>query len=248
MLGEPNVARQRRVRRVTFFKNRPLLVAPAMTLLRAIQVEPGASNRRLGSLTGLGVTKDDENDGVLPTYLSYLQAMDLIAQCSREGLRFLPTDIGATILGCDPHAGGRGTTSLMAMLLSEPYQGAHLFDWAVRGVMANLRPFPMDELKQEVEKHATDEGYGPSRGANCEVVMRAFTDAGAFGPVTPWGSPSKGLFVPRASTELETPLFWAAAFMVVRGWGRAFPETFEATLRDVRGELFTLPRGIQGIR
>jgi hypothetical protein len=219
-----------------------------MTLLASIFREPGGSNRRLASLTGLGLTKDDENDGVLPTYISYLQAMDLIATAPRDGVRFVLTDIGAAILASDPHAGGRGTIALMAMLLSEPYSGAHLFDWAVRGVMSTLQPFPLDQLKQEAEKLSTDEGWGPSRG-NYEIVMRAFVDNLAFGSITPWKMvSSEDLYVPQIPAELETPLFWAIAFMFVRRWPIVFPGTREASLRAVSRELLALPRGVIGIR
>jgi hypothetical protein len=247
MVKESESPHRRRVGRLAFFKNRPYRTTSAMALLRTVQLEPGASNRRLATLTGLGVTKDDENDGVLPTFLSYLTAMDLIAPGSREGLRFVLTDIGSKILEFDPHAGGRGTLALMALLLSEPCRGAHLFDWTVRGVLSHLRPFPIGELEQEVEKHATKEGYGASRGANYDVVMRAFTDPAAFGSVSPWSSCSKGSYVLQPSTDLELPLFWSAAFMIVRGWTQVFPNTVEATLRDVRRELFVLPRGVLGI-
>jgi hypothetical protein len=218
-----------------------------MSLLASIFREPGGSNRRLASVTGLGLTKDNENDGVLPTYISYLQAMDLIATAPRDGVRFVLTDIGAAILTSDPHAGGRGTIALMAMLLSEPYSGAHLFDWAVRGVMSTLQPFPLDQLKQEAEKLSTEEGCGPSRGLNYEIVMRAFVDNLAFGSITPWNL-IEDLYVPQIPAELETPLFWAIAFMFVRRWPIVFPGTREASLRAVSRELLALPRGVIGIR
>jgi hypothetical protein len=47
---------------------------------------------------------------------------------------------------------------------------------------------------------------------------------------------------------LEVPLFWASAFMFVRGWSATFPGTREASLRDVVRELLTSPRGIIGVR
>jgi hypothetical protein len=220
-----------------------------MSLLESIRREPGASNRRLASLTGLGVTKDDDNDGVLPTYISYLHAMDLIAPGSREDARFIMTETGVAILSSDPHAGGRGTTAVMAMLLSEPLRGAHLFDWAVRGVMSDLEKFPIDKLRQQVERLSTEEKYGPTRGANYDVVMRAFTEQAAFGSITPWKQPeTDGLFAPQLPADLETPLFWATAFLIVRRWPDVFPNTCEAGLRDIRKYLLNLPRGVMGIR
>jgi len=79
--------------------------------------------------------------------------------------------------------------------------------------MSDLAPFSMDQLQQQVERLSTEEGYGPTRGANYDVVMRAFTEQSAFGPITPW-KPSAGaeLFVPQLPADLETPLFWATAF------------------------------------
>jgi len=105
------VQNDRRVSARGFFRNRPFATASAMSLLDSVRREPGASNRRLASLTGLGVTKDNENDGVLPTYISYLHAMDLIVPGTREDARFVLTETGAAILAHDPHAGGRGTTA-----------------------------------------------------------------------------------------------------------------------------------------
>jgi hypothetical protein len=225
------------------------MTASAMSLLESIRREPGASNRRLASLTGLGVTKDSDNDGVLPTYISYLHAMDLIAPGAREDARFVLTETGVAILTSDPHAGGRGTTAVMAMLLSEPLRGAHLFDWAVRGVMSELEPFPIEQLRQQVERLSTEEGYGPTRGANYEVMMRTFTEQTAFGSITPWRQAAKDpLFAPQIPADLETPLFWATAFLIVRRWPDVFPNTCEAGLRDIRKNLLNLPRGVMGIR
>ena len=110
----------RRLTSRNFFKNRPFKLTDIGKLLREIQREPNATNRRLSVLTGLGVTRDDENDGVLPTYISYLLAMDLMVPADRQDVRFLMTQIGKAILDADPGLTGRGTISLLAMLLSEP--------------------------------------------------------------------------------------------------------------------------------
>jgi len=248
MCPEPVPFIQRRVGATTFFKNRPYLTSSAMSLLQTVQLQPEASNRRLAVLTGLGVTKDNDNDGVLPTYLSYLQAMDLIAPGTREGIRFILTETGSTLLECDRLASGRGTVALMAMLLCEPFKGAHIFDWTVRGMLSHLRSFSIDDLRQEVEKLAAQERLGPTHAANFDVVTRAFTGTAAFGPITPWTSPRKDEYVPQPPLELEPFIFWPAAFMFVRCWRGAFPNTYEATLRDVRREVLVLPRGVLGVR
>ena len=238
----------RRLSSRNFFKNRPFTVSKAGYLLRTIQQEPGAGNRRLSALTGLGITSDDENDGVLPTYISYLLAMDLIAPASREDIRFLLTDLGKAILDLDPMLAGRGTLSLLAMLLCEPRTGAHLYDWAVQGRLEKLAPFKLDDLHTSVEQLSTEENLGANAGANLELLMKTFTEREAFGLVSPWTQKNSGHYVPRLLIDIEPPIFWAIAYELVRLWPVVFPGTFECSLRDMRRNLLYLPRGVLGIK
>ncbi len=199
-------------------------------------------------LTGLGITRDDENDGVLPTYISYLLAMDLLAPSERQDVRFLMTQTGKAILDVDPGLTGRGTLSLLAMLLSEPRTGAHLYDWTVRGQLEQLCPFTLETLRTRIEAISTEEKLGASPGTNLELLMKTFTERDAFGTVSAWRATDTGLYEPRLLVDLEPPIFWAIAFELVRLWPAIFPGTFEASLRDFRRDLLSLPRGILGIK
>ncbi|MBI2571198.1 MAG: hypothetical protein HYV63_29695 [Candidatus Schekmanbacteria bacterium] len=151
----------RRVGATTFFKNRLLTISAAASVLQAVTQNPSAGNARLAALTGLGVTADTR-DGVLPTTLHLLEAMDFIQESAQPGVRFTLTPVGRLVLQHDPYLERQATVALLALLLSEPMRGAHLFDWAVRATLHKLRAFRLDALRQDVNQLATAEG---DRGA-----------------------------------------------------------------------------------
>jgi hypothetical protein len=242
----------RRVTAPSFIKNRLLTISAAATLLEKLEQHPSVDNVRLSALTGLGVTKADPNDGVLPTTIRCLEAMDLIRVLEQPGMRFVLTPEGQLVRRHDPYMGRNETVALMALLLAEPYRGAHLFDWVVRGTLSKLRAFRFDTLSQDVNALATAEGF---RGAypNLERVMEHFVTQNAFGRVSPWVEVSAGgggkRYEPQILLEdLPDPYFWACAFLFLRTWREAFPDSAEATGRDVRTRLLPLLRGVLGIR
>ena len=237
----------RRVTAVTFYKNNGLAVSTALNVLRTVAADLGADNRRLSILTGLGVTKD-ETQGVLPSYLGYLQAMDLIEPAA-AGSRFSLTSVGKVILENDPHGGNPATIALMGLLLAEPHRGAHMFDWAVRDLLWKLRPFKMDELRSSVSHLASAEGIDAT--GNVEVVATAFTNQDALGSVSPWvrtGHDEGAQLEPMIPTELSEGVQWACVYAFVRGWPTAFPDTFECQRRDLDRLLFPVMRGVVGLK
>jgi hypothetical protein len=241
----------RRVSAPTFFRNRLLTVSAAATVLRIVEQNPAADNARLSALTGLGVTTD-ENDGVLPTTLQFLKGMDFIDSSTQPGVRYALTPVGQLVLRNDPYLEQQATVALMALLLSEPYRGAHLFDWVVRGTLQKLRAFRLDSLRQDVNALATDE-VGRGAYENLDRVMEHFFRPEAFGAVSPWVEASAGSgesrYEPqRTLEELPEPLFWVCAFIFLRGWRDAFPNSPEATGRDVRLRLFPALRGVLGLK
>lgn len=241
----------RRVSAPTFLRNRLLTVSAAATVLKTVEQNPAATNARLAALTGLGVTTD-EKDGVLPTTLHFLEAMDLVQASTQPGIRFVLTPVGQLVLRHDPYLEGQATVALLALLLSEPYTGAHLFDWAVRGTLQKLRAFRLDSLKQDVNALATDE-VGRGAYESLDRVMDHFVRAEAFGTVSPWVEGAAGSGEPRYEPqrtldELPEPLFWVCAFVFLRGWRDAFPNSSEATGRDVRARLFPVFRGVLGLK
>jgi hypothetical protein len=152
----------------------------------------------------------------------------------------------------DPYLEGQATVALLALLLSGPYTGAHLFDWAVRGTLQKLRAFRLDSLKQDVNALATDE-VGRGAYESLDRVMDHFVRAEAFGTISPWVEGSAGSGEPRYEPqrtldELPEPLFWVCAFLFLGGWRDAFPNSSEATGRDVRTRLFSVFRGVLGLK
>lgn len=241
----------RRVSAPTFLKNRLLTVSAASTVLKTVEQNPAANNARLAALTGLGVTAD-EKDGVLPTTLHFLEGMDLIEPSAQPGVRFALTPVGQLVLRHDPYLEQPATVSLLALLLSEPHRGAHLFDWAVRGTLQKLRAFRLDSLRQDVNALATEE-VGRGAYEYLDRVMEHFVRPEAFGGVSPWVEASAGSGEPRYEPQrtledLPEPLFWVCAFLFLRGWRDAFPNSPEATGRDVRLQLFAVLRGVLGLK
>jgi hypothetical protein len=178
--------------------------------------------------------------------------MDLVRTSDQPGVRFVITPIGRLVLKRDPYMGQQATVALMALLVSEPYRGAHLFDWAVRGTLCKLRAFRFDGLSQDVNQLATNEGFrGPY--THLQQVMEHFVAREAFGPISPWvevsGDAARKRYEPqRLLDDLPDALFWASAFLLLRTWRDAFPDSAEATGRDVRLRLLPLLRGVLGIR
>lgn len=242
---------KRRISAPTFLKNRLLTVSAASAVLKTVEQNPVANNARLAALTGLGVTAD-EKDGVLPTTLHFLEGMDLIVPSTQPGVRFALTPVGQLVLRHDPYLEQQATVALLALLLSEPHRGAHLFDWAVRGTLQKLRAFRLDSLRQDVNTLATEE-VGRGAYEYLDRVMEHFVRPEAFGLVSPWVEVSAGSgesrYEPqRTLDELPEPLFWVCAFLFLRGWRDAFPNTPEATGRDVRLQLFSVLRGVLGLK
>ncbi len=236
---------QRRVSSAPFYKNNSFATGTALNVLRTLASEPSADNKRLSLLTGLGVTKD-EAQGVLPTYLNFLLAMDLIRPGGSAGSRFEPTNVGTVILEHDPHGENPATLTLMALLMAEPGRGAHMFDWAVRDLLWKLRPFKLPELEASIGRMASAEGV-KAIGV-VDPVMRAFTERDAFGTVSPWIEVGNKQYEPMVAPDLPEEVLWACAYVFLRSWSFSFPTTFDAQRADVDKLLLRPIRGVVGLK
>ena len=235
----------RRVSSPVFFKQRPLRISGLASLLEAVVNEPAAGNARLSSLTGLGVTSD-EVDGVLPTHLDFLVAMDLLRPSKTEGSRFTQTALGKVVLEQDPYLSQGVTLAVLALVLSEPNRGAHAFDWAVRGHLSRLSPFELRELEEAVTRTAKADGEKALR-PKLTVVMSALSNEDTFGRVTPWRK-VEDRYVPEPVEELPEDLLWVAAYYFARVWPLVLGDTSEATWEDFSGTVLPGIRAILGVR